>query len=213
MRQRSPSGHSCGGGMSPGSPRGAPLSTQRAMVAICSSLKEMSLTNSWMPTVLSICHGGISRATTLLLIDRAHGRTSSYVTSGIGAIWPTRWQPSHFCCRIGAMSRVNVGSSSAGAAPAAAPAGRSTADAAPASRRDPESRFQQSCCSRFSGYFDQHVDIAVGPAALEPDRHRREPLRPRIVPRQDAQDVFAGRVEPGGRDRLAAPRPAPARAR
>jgi hypothetical protein len=25
------------------------------------------------------------------LIDRAHGRTSSYVSSDIGAIWPGRW--------------------------------------------------------------------------------------------------------------------------
>ena len=37
-------------------------------------------------------HGGISRETTRCLIERAHGRTSWYVSSDIGAIWPGRWQ-------------------------------------------------------------------------------------------------------------------------
>jgi len=33
-----------------------------------------------------MCHGGIWRVSTRFLIDRAHGRVSSYVMSDIGAI-------------------------------------------------------------------------------------------------------------------------------
>ena len=63
--------------MSLGSPSGAPASTQRTMVAICSSLSERSLANCWMPTVLSRCHGGMLRVTTRSRMDFAHGRVSS----------------------------------------------------------------------------------------------------------------------------------------
>ena len=42
-----------------------------AIVAICSSLSEMSSLNCWIPMFLSMCQGGISRATTRFLIDRA----------------------------------------------------------------------------------------------------------------------------------------------
>src|SRR5580700_8666399 len=59
--------------------------------------------------VLSIAHGGICRAATRCLIERAQGRVSSYVTSDIGAIESGRWQASHFSWKIGAMSFVNVG--------------------------------------------------------------------------------------------------------
>ena len=38
-------------------------------------------------------HGGISRLVTLARIDFAHGRTSSYERSDIGATSPGRWQP------------------------------------------------------------------------------------------------------------------------
>ena len=92
--------------MSFGSPRGAPPSTHRTMVSIWSSESEMSFLNFWMPTVLSRCHGGIIRAATLFLIDRTHGRTSSYVVSGIGPICPGRWHPWHFSWKIGATSLV-----------------------------------------------------------------------------------------------------------
>jgi hypothetical protein len=37
-----------------------------------------------------MCHGGISRAATRDLIDRAQGRASWYVISDIGAISPGR---------------------------------------------------------------------------------------------------------------------------
>ena len=43
------------------------------------------------------------------MIDRAHGRASSYVTSDIGAIESGRWHASHFSWKIGAMSLVKVG--------------------------------------------------------------------------------------------------------
>jgi hypothetical protein len=55
----------------------APLSTHFAMIAISAALNERSLLNFWMPTVRSIVHGGMVRATTFCLIDRAHGRASS----------------------------------------------------------------------------------------------------------------------------------------
>jgi hypothetical protein len=55
-----------------------------------------------------MCHGGISRNDTRVLIARAHGRTSSYVISDIGAISPGRWHLTQDRCRIGATSFVNV---------------------------------------------------------------------------------------------------------
>ncbi len=72
--------------MSFGSPFGEPASTHFAMVSISLSVSERSFSNSWMPMVLSMCHGGICRACTRFLIDRAHGRDSSNETSDIGAI-------------------------------------------------------------------------------------------------------------------------------
>src|SRR5215813_8468617 len=62
-----------------------------------------------MPTVLSMCHGGICRDATRARIDRAHGRTSSKVRSDIGAIESGRWHASHLLWKIGATSFVNVG--------------------------------------------------------------------------------------------------------
>ena len=75
-RQTSSAGHAIGGGASAGSPGGAPASTQRTTVSISASLSDMSLAKSRMPTVLSMCHGGILRAATFSLMARAHGRTS-----------------------------------------------------------------------------------------------------------------------------------------
>jgi len=43
------------------------------------------------------------------LIAFAHGRTSSYDSSVIGATSPGRWQLTHLSYTIGAMSFVNVG--------------------------------------------------------------------------------------------------------
>ena len=50
--------------MSAGSPSGAPASAHCTMVAISSSLSEMSFSYSWMPTVLSRCQGGMMRCST-----------------------------------------------------------------------------------------------------------------------------------------------------
>ena len=69
--------NSTGGGMSAGLPRGAPLSTQRAMVSISASLRDLSSLNSCTPMFLSMYHGGMVRVTTFSRIDRAHGRVSS----------------------------------------------------------------------------------------------------------------------------------------
>src|SRR5215831_3246014 len=62
-----------------------------------------------MPTVLSMLQGGIVCASTRVLIERAHGRVSSNVTSDIGAIESGRWHASHFSWKIGAISFVKVG--------------------------------------------------------------------------------------------------------
>ena len=98
-------------GMSLGSPCGAPRSTHFRMVAIWSSLSERSFLNSWMPMVLSMCHGGIWRASTRARIERAHGRASAKLRSDIGPIDSGRWQASHLAWKIGAMSLVKVGAS------------------------------------------------------------------------------------------------------
>src|SRR5205807_9069926 len=113
-------GHLRGAGMSLGSPIGAPASTQRRIVSISSSDSDRSFLNCWMPTVLSMCHGGICRAATRARIARAHGRTASYVMSDIGAIESGRWHASHFAWKIGAISLVNVTGCAAGCAGAAA---------------------------------------------------------------------------------------------
>jgi hypothetical protein len=55
-----------------------------------------------------MCHGGISRAVTFVLIERAQGRASSYVSSDIGATDPGRWQFWQDFWKIGATSLVNV---------------------------------------------------------------------------------------------------------
>ena len=75
--QSAPEGHSIGGGASAGSPIGAPASAHAAIVAIAASLSETSFLNSWIPTFLSTCQGGISRVTTFSRMIGAHGRTSS----------------------------------------------------------------------------------------------------------------------------------------
>src|SRR4051794_36657019 len=102
-------GHSFGFGMSLTSPFGAPASTHFTMVATCSSLSERSFLKCWMPTDLSMFHGGIWCDSTRVLIERAQGRDSSNVTRDIGAIDSGRWQASHFSWKIGAMSLVKVG--------------------------------------------------------------------------------------------------------
>src|SRR3977135_917865 len=61
-----------------------------------------------MPTLGSMCHGGICRVLTRSLMERAHGRASWYVMRDIGAIEFGWWHSWHFTCRIGATSFENV---------------------------------------------------------------------------------------------------------
>src|SRR5262245_35639360 len=109
--------------MSLGSPFGAPASTHFTMVSICPSVSERSFLYFWIPTDLSRCQGGIWRVETRLLMERAQGRLSSYVTSDIGAIDSGRWHASHFSWKMGAMSFVNVGADLAAAVWALAASG------------------------------------------------------------------------------------------
>src|SRR4029453_8312479 len=69
-------------------PSVAPASTQVTIVSISLAVSDGSF-RKW-PKRGSARQGGISRARTLLLIDCAQGRTSSYVSNDIGAAWPRR---------------------------------------------------------------------------------------------------------------------------
>ena len=71
------SAHSFGGGMSAGLPRGAPASAQAPMVAISSSVSEMSSLKYWTPIFFSMNQGGISRRAVFCFIARAQGRAPS----------------------------------------------------------------------------------------------------------------------------------------
>src|SRR6266852_9162932 len=145
-----------------------------------------------MPTVRSICHGGIWRALTRALIDLAHGRASVKVMSDIGASESGRWHDSHFSWKIGAMSFVNVGVFGASAA-AAAPGSIS----ATLSAHAPTATFR--ACPGFSGIMfriplvsilrsDGHFDEGIGPAAL-----KAEASLTRFVVGLHAQQVLARR--------------------
>jgi hypothetical protein len=67
--------------MSAGLPRGAPASAHAANFAISPAVSDMSSLYAWMPTVLSMYHGGIASGVlpspVRCFIDRAHGRDSS----------------------------------------------------------------------------------------------------------------------------------------
>src|SRR6476620_2410722 len=96
------------GGMSAALPFCAPPSTHAAMVSTSFCVRLMSLRIGNV-CVMSAPQGGISRATTLVLIAFAHGRASSYDNSDIGATSPGRWQAAHLLNMIGATSLANVG--------------------------------------------------------------------------------------------------------
>ena len=74
-----PSRHSMGGGMSFGSPSGAPASTHATSVLTSASVSLRSFAK-W-PNRGSANHGGIFFVSTASLIDLAHGRVLSYVRS------------------------------------------------------------------------------------------------------------------------------------
>src|SRR5499427_7996069 len=88
------------------------------MVSICACVRLRSL-RIFSECAGSANHGGISRAITLFLITFAHGRTSSYDVSVIGATSPLRWHATHLSNTIGATSLVKVGTDAAAAGPAA----------------------------------------------------------------------------------------------
>ena len=96
------------GGMSAALPFTAPPSTHAAIVSISFCVRLMSLRIGSV-CVMSAPQGGISRATTLVLIALAHGRASSYDSSDIGATSPGRWQLAHLLNMIGATSFAKVG--------------------------------------------------------------------------------------------------------
>src|SRR3954464_2587141 len=175
--------------MSFGSPCGAPASTHLTMVSSCSSLSERSFLNFWMPTVRSICHGGIWPSATRALIERAHGRASAKVISDIGAIESGRWQASHLSWKIGAMSLVNVGVFGVSAAPAAA----GSISATPSVHAPTATilvlnlmLIPSPSILRSNGHFD----VGIGPAALKAGA-----AFSRLVVGLDAKRVIAGRVE------------------
>ncbi len=70
------SGHTTGGGASFESPSMAPPSTHLTMVSSSAAFSERSVAYS-TPYCGSACQGGISRAATFALIERAHGRASA----------------------------------------------------------------------------------------------------------------------------------------
>src|SRR3954471_1619937 len=88
-----PSTNSGSFGMSFMSPFGAPLSIQDTMVSTSLSDSRGSFRNT--PCGWSDPHGGIVRVETRCLIDRSHGRASSYEVSDIGANIVARWHSMH----------------------------------------------------------------------------------------------------------------------
>jgi hypothetical protein len=64
------------------------------MSSLSDAFSRRSFSN--VPGGASACHGGITPVAVAFLIARAHGRTSEYVTSDIGAISPARWHCTQF---------------------------------------------------------------------------------------------------------------------
>src|SRR5215467_1677890 len=97
-----PSSKCFGAGASLGLPAGAPASAHAASVSI--SRDESFRSFEKRPYSGSANHGGICFAVVFVLIDRAHGRASSYEISDIGATSPGRWQVWQLFWRIGRTS-------------------------------------------------------------------------------------------------------------
>src|SRR3954466_10890876 len=99
-----PRGYSGVGGMSLGSPFGAPLATHRKIVLFSCSVSPRSLRN--VPWGASACQGGMSPSAILSRMSLGRGRKSSYASNDIGPISPGRWHDVQFLNRIGATSFV-----------------------------------------------------------------------------------------------------------
>ena len=107
-----PSANWGGGGMSLGSPRGAPPRPRPRGWRSPRRERDWSCL-SFGPTPGSGFQGGISRSATTEAISAARLRACSYVSRAKGPTWWRRWQSWHFFWRIGATSLVNVGGPSA----------------------------------------------------------------------------------------------------
>src|SRR5229473_2729939 len=91
------------GGASFASPAGDFASAHAASVAISVGVNDGSLEN--FPTFESANHGGIDLSCVERRIAPANDQVSSYVSNGIGAMPPVRWQLWQWCSRIGSTSR------------------------------------------------------------------------------------------------------------
>src|SRR3954451_15950059 len=89
-----------------GSPAGNPPSTHDTIRAASSGVSVGSLANAPYPR--AACHFGMRRVNTCSLIARAHGRTCSYVVSGIGADPRGAWQVTQRDDKIARISRATV---------------------------------------------------------------------------------------------------------
>src|SRR5207249_3963036 len=128
------------------SPSGAPASTQSTMVLTCSGLRRRSLRN--VPYLRSARHGGISPFMIFSLMARAHGRTSLYDMSAIGAIWLGRWQTTQLLNKMDATSVLNVGvAPAAGSAAMLTPAAITMAKTAALKINDADFMLAPSCRS------------------------------------------------------------------
>src|SRR5689334_5767490 len=85
-----PSGNVGAAGRSLSSPLGAPASAHLTIVSMSVGDRLRSLAILRLSALAP--QGGISCATTLFLMARAHGRAFWYEMSGIGATSPARWQ-------------------------------------------------------------------------------------------------------------------------
>src|SRR6202790_1804328 len=97
-----PSLHLCVAGASRISPADAPLSAHAVNVEIWPAVNDGSFEK--YPYRGSANHGGIIFISTAAAIFPAFGRVCSYVTSGIGAGSPVRWQLWHLSWWIGRTS-------------------------------------------------------------------------------------------------------------
>src|SRR5713226_5911491 len=85
------------------SPAGDFPSAHAASAAISAGFSDGSFEKG--PTFGSANHGGMDFSCVARRIAPANGQVSSYVSKGIGAMPPARWQLWQCCARIGSTSR------------------------------------------------------------------------------------------------------------